>query len=37
MDEHDKKVTWKPRDQLPKYNCRKRVEFPVEGTVKMMT
>ena len=28
---HNKKVTLKPRDQRPKYNCRKKAECPTEG------
>ena len=27
----NKKVTLKPRDQRPKYNCRKKAECPMEG------
>ena len=28
---HNQKVIWKPHDQRPKYNCRKKVECPMEG------
>ena len=28
---HNKKVTSKPRDQRPKFNCRKKAESPMEG------
>ena len=28
---HNKKVISKPRDQRPKYNCRKKAECPMEG------
>ena len=28
---HDKKIKSKPRDQTPKYNCRKKAECPMEG------
>ena len=31
IKEHNKKVTSKLRDQEPKYNCRKKVECPMEG------